>query len=353
MESEGEVVDDPDAELMLLLVDHKSKGKVHIKFKSRHEKEDWLELIVNAKEEMAKLGLEGPKDLKEEAVAEKKAKEEKEAKMAQLQAQKEKENAMYKYDHMFKGIILPSLGSSLKAQSEEICSSLVSALADKDITELGAKMPFRLRTVRARNQVVKLQLWLQKPNDTPSGIPESALRGGLHTLIVAYDSTSAESLQTAQGWIKEIKKLNPPVVGTLLAFHPEQSTNGEAVSTEAGQQAANEAGYVYFGLGKVASADDDALDGSFETITERILDMKEGHGHLSPGSGADNTKRRSVDLQEVDLKTDKKKEGKLKGILNISKKKLSRKTSVTGAGVGGGGGSSPASGGQSKKESRG
>jgi hypothetical protein len=58
-------------------------------------------------------------------------------------------------------------------------------------------------------------------------------------------------------------------------------------------------------------------------------------------------------LQEVDLKTDKKKEGKLKGILNISKKKLSRKTSVTGAGVGGGGGSSPASGGQSKKESRG
>jgi hypothetical protein len=52
MESEGEVVDDPDAELMLLLVDHKSKGKVHIKFKSRHEKEDWLELIVNAKEEM-------------------------------------------------------------------------------------------------------------------------------------------------------------------------------------------------------------------------------------------------------------------------------------------------------------
>jgi hypothetical protein len=60
---------------------------------------------------------------------------------------------------------------------------------------------------------------------------------------------------------------------------------GEAVSTEAGQQAANEAGYVYFGLGKVASADDDALDGSFETITERILDMKEGHGHLSPGSG--------------------------------------------------------------------
>jgi hypothetical protein len=69
-------------------------------------------------------------------------------------------------------------------------------------------------------------------------------------------------------------------------------------------------------------------------------------------TGADNTKRRSVDLQEVDLKTDKKKEGKLKGILNISKKKLSRKTSVTGAGVGGGG-SSPASGGQSKKESRG
>lgn len=374
LESEGEIVDDPEAELMLLLVDHKSKDKIHIKFKSRHEKEDWLELIVNAKEEMAKLGLEGPKDLKEEAVAEKKAKEEKEkeekelkkaqqekekkekeAKMAQLQAQKEKENAMYKYDHMFKGIILPALAPSLKAQTDEICNSLVGVLADKDITELGAKMPFRLRTVRARNVVVKLQLWLQKPNDTPAGIPESALRGGLHTLIVAYDTTSAQSLETARAWIKEIKKLNPPIVGTLLAFHPTQSTDGEAVTAEAGQQAATEEGFVFFELGKVASVEEDALDSSFETIVERILDMKEGHGSaLSPGGGHDLSKRRSVDLQEVDLKADKKKEGKLKGILGIGKKKLSRKTSVTGAsnGSGGGsGGSSPA--GNSKKESRG
>jgi hypothetical protein len=72
------------------------------------------------------------------------------------------------------------------------------------------------------------------------------------------------------------------------------------------------------------------------------------------GGGHDLSKRRSVDLQEVDLKADKKKEGKLKGILGIGKKKLSRKTSVTGAsnGSGGGsGGSSPA--GNSKKESRG
>ena len=52
LESEGEIVDDPEADLMLLLVDHKSKDKMHIKFKSRHEKEDWLELLVNAKEEM-------------------------------------------------------------------------------------------------------------------------------------------------------------------------------------------------------------------------------------------------------------------------------------------------------------
>ena len=53
----------------------------------------------------------------------------------------------------------------------------------------------------------------------------------------------------------------------------------------------------------------------------------------------------------MDLKADKKKEGKLKGILGIGKKKLSRKTSVTGASNGSGGGSSPA--GNSKKESRG
>jgi hypothetical protein len=92
-------------------------------------------------------------------------------------------------------------------------------------------MPFRLRTVRARNVVVKLQLWLQKPNDTPAGIPESALRGGLHTLIVAYDTTSAQSLETARAWIKEIKKLNPPIVGTLLAFHPTQSTDGIAAAS--------------------------------------------------------------------------------------------------------------------------
>lgn len=48
---------------------------------------------------------------------------------------------MYKYDHMFKGIILPALAPSLKAQTDEICTSLVGVLADKDITELGAKVP--------------------------------------------------------------------------------------------------------------------------------------------------------------------------------------------------------------------
>jgi hypothetical protein len=57
------------------------------------------------------------------------------------------------------------------------------------------------------------------------------LRGGLHTLIVAYDTTSAQSLETARAWIKEIKKLNPPIVGTLLAFHPTQSTDGIAAAS--------------------------------------------------------------------------------------------------------------------------
>jgi hypothetical protein len=42
---------------------------------------------------------------------------------------------------------------------------------------------------------------------------------------------------------------------------------------------------VFFDLGKVASVEEDALDSSFETIVERILDMKEGHGStLSPGT---------------------------------------------------------------------
>jgi hypothetical protein len=51
---------------------------------------------------------------------------------------------MYKYDHMFKGIILPALAPSLKAQTDEICNSLVGVLADKDITELGAKVTNQL-----------------------------------------------------------------------------------------------------------------------------------------------------------------------------------------------------------------
>jgi hypothetical protein len=60
---------------------------------------------------------------------------------------------------------------------------------------------------------------------------------------------------------------------------------GEAVTAETGQQAATEEGFVFFELGKVASVEEDALDSSFETIVERILDMKEGHGSaLSPGT---------------------------------------------------------------------
>ena len=68
--------------------------------------------------------------------------------MAQLQAQKEKENAMYKYDHMFKGIILPSLGpgvgSGFGSTADEIYDALVRVLADTDISELGGKVRLSL-----------------------------------------------------------------------------------------------------------------------------------------------------------------------------------------------------------------
>lgn len=53
-DNEGEVVDEPDADLMLLLVDHKTNERIHLKFKSPHEKEDWIELIQKGKEDMSR-----------------------------------------------------------------------------------------------------------------------------------------------------------------------------------------------------------------------------------------------------------------------------------------------------------
>jgi len=328
-DNEGEVVDEPDADLMLLLVDHKTNERIHLKFKSPHEKEDWIELIQKGKEDMIKQGLEGPKDLKEEAIAEKKAKEEKEKEERELKkSQQEKAktlqkegNMLYKYDHMFKGIVLPALSQE---NMDEICGPLIDMLADKaDISEFGTKIPFRLRTVRTRNLVVKFQLWPQKPNNIPTGVQESVLRDrSLHSLIVAYDSTREQSLQIANGWMSEIRKINPTIVGALLAFQPQPDGSYSPATTDQGRSVADKHNFLFF---KVHSAAyEEPYDQSFATMVERVIDTKESQP-ISPSVGGVQSDDNRAKMFELDLGTvsESKRDGKLKGIFS-RKKKLGR-----------------------------
>nr|XP_016942130.1 GTP-binding protein yptV1 [Drosophila suzukii] len=141
---------------------------------------------------------------------------------------------MSDYKYLFKILILGDCGVGK--------SCLLMRFSDGQFTGkylCTVGVDFKVRTVEVAGQVVKLQIWDTAGEERFKSVLPAYYRGA-HGILLVYDTTSASSFQSIDGWLEEIHRNCPDGVNVQLVGNKCDDLERRQVSQ---QQAAHYADY--------------------------------------------------------------------------------------------------------------
>ena len=142
--------------------------------------------------------------------------------------------ASTEYDYLLKLLLIGNSGVGK--------SCLLMRYADNAFTEnffntIG--VDFKIRTIELDGKILKLQIWDTAGQERFRTITSSYYRGA-NGIVIVYDVTDKDSLESVRHWIKEIDRYAAEGVSRLIVGNKCDMEESRKVSTEEGQRIAKD-----------------------------------------------------------------------------------------------------------------
>eukprot|EP00689_Sawyeria_marylandensis_P002480 EC823893.1.p1 GENE.EC823893.1~~EC823893.1.p1 ORF type:complete len:218 (+),score=91.23 EC823893.1:24-677(+) len=168
---------------------------------------------------------------------------------------------------------------------------------------------FRLKTVEVNNQKINLQIWDTAGQERFQTITRKYYQGA-HGIILVFDVTDKNSLDSVKHWMKSIEEnskeaVKVNLVGNKCDLRDSQPENTSYVSNKQGKQMADDCKLNYFETSAKTGA---GINECFQNLAQSILSQK------SENSEEEEKKETKI----VDIEKDNKnKEGGKKGCCSL------------------------------------
>lgn len=143
------------------------------------------------------------------------------------------------YDYLFKLVLI---GDSGVGKSCLLLRFADDAFTDSYISTIG--VDFRFRTVKMDKKTVKLQIWDTAGQERFRTITSAYYRGA-DGIIMVYDTTSSDSFDHVNDWLKEVNRYASEGTCKLLVGNKCDRTADRAVTTELAKEFADDLGVAF------------------------------------------------------------------------------------------------------------
>ena len=150
------------------------------------------------------------------------------------------------------------------------------------VTNLSSGIDFKIKQIGVDNQQVKLQVWDTAGQERFRTITQTYYKGAMGIILV-YDVTDETTFNNIRNWIKQIETHAAKDVCKVLVGNKCDLEEDRVVSTEQGQQLADEYGLPFFEASAKARINVNEL---FFDIAKRIVATRPAATPTAGGGGA-------------------------------------------------------------------
>eukprot|EP00573_Skeletonema_grethae_P001453 CAMPEP_0201686928 /NCGR_PEP_ID=MMETSP0578-20130828/1192_1 /ASSEMBLY_ACC=CAM_ASM_000663 /TAXON_ID=267565 /ORGANISM="Skeletonema grethea, Strain CCMP 1804" /LENGTH=215 /DNA_ID=CAMNT_0048171035 /DNA_START=233 /DNA_END=880 /DNA_ORIENTATION=+ len=143
------------------------------------------------------------------------------------------------YDYLFKLVLI---GDSGVGKSCLLLRFADDAFTESYISTIG--VDFRFRTVKIGKKTIKLQIWDTAGQERFRTITSAYYRGA-DGIIMVYDTTSSDSFDHVNDWLKEVNRYASEGTCKLLVGNKSDRTADRAVTTEQAKEFADDLGVAF------------------------------------------------------------------------------------------------------------
>jgi len=189
------------------------------------------------------------------------------------------------YDYLFKLVLI---GDSGVGKSCLLLRFADDAFTESYISTIG--VDFRFRTVKVDNKTVKLQIWDTAGQERFRTITSAYYRGA-DGIIMVYDTTSSDSFDHVNDWLKEVNRYASESTSKLLIGNKADRVADRAVSTERAKEFADDLGVAFL---ETSAKSGSNVEESFLTMAAELIKQREAK--LAANGGKDRNDRGKVTL---------------------------------------------------------
>lgn len=175
----------------------------------------------------------------------------------------------------------------------KVLSSLFSKTTQDDaftesyISTIG--VDFRFRTIQAQSKTTKLQIWDTAGQERFRTITSAYYRGA-DGIIMVFDTTSTESFEHVNDWLKEVNRYAAEGTVKLLVGNKCDRTADRVVTTEQAQEFAQELGIPFIETSAKSAKN---VEEAFLTMAGELIRQRAKRGD------SETKKKEGIDLQAV------------------------------------------------------
>lgn len=202
-----------------------------------------------------------------------------------------KTNKSKDYDYLFKLVLI---GDSGVGKSCLLLRFADDAFTESYISTIG--VDFRFRTVKMDKKTVKLQIWDTAGQERFRTITSAYYRGA-DGIIMVYDTTSSDSFDHVNDWLKEVNRYASEGTCKLLVGNKCDRTADRAVTTVQAKEFADDLGVAFLETSAKTAKN---VEEAFLTMAGQLIKQREVKAAANGGKDKGDSKGK------VSLSTDQK-----------------------------------------------
>mmetsp|Transcript_17326 Transcript_17326/g.37541 ORF Transcript_17326/g.37541 Transcript_17326/m.37541 type:complete len:215 (+) Transcript_17326:270-914(+) len=180
------------------------------------------------------------------------------------------------YDYLFKLVLI---GDSGVGKSCLLLRFADDAFTESYISTIG--VDFRFRTVKMGKKTVKLQIWDTAGQERFRTITSAYYRGA-DGIIMVYDTTSSDSFDHVNDWLKEVNRYASEGTCKLLVGNKSDRTADRAVTTEQAKEFADDLGVAFLETSAKTAKN---VEEAFLTMAGELIKQREAKIAANGGDG--------------------------------------------------------------------
>jgi len=185
------------------------------------------------------------------------------------------------YDYLFKLVLI---GDSGVGKSCLLLRFADDAFTESYISTIG--VDFRFRTVKMDKKTVKLQIWDTAGQERFRTITSAYYRGA-DGIIMVYDTTSSDSFDHVNDWLKEVNRYASEGTCKLLIGNKCDRTSDRAVTMERAKEFADDLGVAFLETSAKTAKN---VEEAFLTMAGELIKQREAKAAAGGGNDKDKGK---------------------------------------------------------------